>query len=287
MADLLDVMNTLVAQCTGYVYPGGTAQPPVAGAAVKVFPGWPVPAQLDTDLATAAGPTPVITTQVSVFPLGSDKNTTRYPPVAKVMSIATPTLTLQITGRTIRVGGAVPAPFTPHNMAVLLGGQPFIYPIQASDTLTSIATGLSALIAVAYPGTVNSGAVITLAADAPTPTARVGTTGEVATEWERQAQRIMISTWAPDPVTRSLISGAIKVGLAQIAFLTMVDGFGARVLAQGGGMTDGAQKAGLYRRDLIYEVEYATTTVEQTATVVALKALWQTQQGAFIASQTI
>jgi hypothetical protein len=201
-----------------------------------------------------------------VFPIGSDKNVTRYQPVPLLVTQNQPTLTLTVSGKMVTVGGAMPSPFTPQNLAVIIAGVPFIYSLQTNDTLTSIATALAVLINAQYPGTTNSGAVITLPGSFE-PTVNVGATAQMATEWERQQQRLQITIWAPDPTSRTNISKAIKVAFSQITFLAMPDGFGARVKYVGTAMTDTSERANLYRRDLIYEVEYATT-VSQTATNV-------------------
>ena len=136
MADISDVMNTMAAQITGYVYPNGTGQTSVTGKTIKVYPGWPTSSSLDADLQNDL-------TNVSIFPAGTERNVTRYRPKQNVMSIQTPTLTLTAAANVVTVGGAMPSPFTVHNLALLVDKQPFIYSVQSTDTLTSIATGLA------------------------------------------------------------------------------------------------------------------------------------------------
>jgi hypothetical protein len=119
MADVLDVVNTMVSQVAGYVYPNGTGEQSVTGGAINIFPGWPLPDQIDNDM-------PQGIVDVSVFPVpGMERNTTRYRPAQKVMSVAEPTLTLKAAANVVTVGGAMPSPFTPHNLAVLVGGHLF------------------------------------------------------------------------------------------------------------------------------------------------------------------
>lgn len=280
MADVLDVMNTLVTQIAGYVYPNGTGSASVTGAAINIFPGWPLPDQIDSDM-------PQGIVDVSVFQMpGMERNTTRYRPAQKVMSVATPTLKLTATANVVTVGGVMPSPFTPHNLAVLVSNAPFIYSVQATDTLTTIATGLATLLAVAYPGTSSSGPVITLPTGAAPIVARVGTTGTVSTEWERQQELFKVSVWAPDFATRKTVGSAIRSGFAQIHDLTMVDGYGANILFRSGPLSDDAQKPHIFRRDLDYQVEYATTTSQQLATVVATKVTFETQTGVPIITRT-
>jgi hypothetical protein len=279
MADLQDVLNILATQIAGFVYPNGTGQASVTGKAINVFPGWPLPDQIDHDM-------PLGLADISIFPTPQERNTTRYRPKNNVMSVAAATLTLTTNGRAVTVGGVMPSPFTAHNLALLVEGQPFIYSVQATDTLTTIATGLATLVAAAFPGTTSSGPVITLPANTVPIVARVGTTGTVTTEWERQQQLMQITVWAPDPTTRAAIGNAIKVALSQIAFLTMPDGFGARILYKGNRYSDDAQKPQIYRRDLFYAVEYATTVTQTLATVVATKVTYETQDGTPILTRT-
>lgn len=279
MADITDVLNTVAAQIAGYVYPNGTGQPSVTGKAINVFPGWPLPDQIDADMPQGIA-------EVSVFPVpNTEQNRTRYRPQAKVMSVVTPTITLTAGNRSLTVGGAMPSPFSAHNVAALIAGQAFIYPVQATDTLTSIATGLAALIAAKYPGTTNAGPVITLPAGVQA-TGRVGTTGLVTTEWERQAQLFQITVWAPDPATRATVGSAIKAALAQITFLLLPDGFGARIQYKRNALNDETQKVRVYRRDLFYEIEYATTVSQNIATVVAPEAQIEDMQGTAIVTRT-
>ncbi|MBB3258217.1 hypothetical protein F4827_003085 [Paraburkholderia bannensis] len=279
MADVQDVLNTVAAQIAGFVYPSGTAQPSVTGKAIKVFPGWPMPNQIDIDMPQGVA-------DVSVYATPTERNTTRYRPKQKVMAIATATISLSAGVGTLTVGGSMPSPFTPHNVAAIVGGQAFVYPVQASDTLTSVATGLANLIAAEYPGTTNSGPVITLPRGVSASAARVGTTGTVTTEWERQSQIFQITVWAPDPSTRATIGAAIKSALSQIAFITMPDGYGARIRYQRNVLSDAAEKVHVYRRDLYYDIEYATTSTKQIATVVATEVELETQDGAPILTRT-
>lgn len=279
MAALEDVLNTLTTQISAYVYPDGTGQPSVTGNTIKIYPGWPTSSSLDQDLQNEI-------TNVTIYPSGPENNVTRYRPKNNVMSIVTPTLALTANGNVVTVGGAMPSPFTPHNLALLINSKPFIYPVQPADTLTSIATGLATLLAVSYPGTTSSGAIITLPANTVPLVARVGTTGLVTTEWERYKQRMQITVWAQDPTSRGTVAAAIRTGFAQIAFLTMPDGFGARVRSNGSTLSDVLEKAKTYRRDLFYEVEYATTVSQTLATVVATQVTYETQTGVPIITRT-
>lgn len=279
MSDISDVLNGIAAQVATYVYPNGTGEASVTGVQIRTYAGWPTASTLDQDLQNGI-------VNVSVYPVGTEIARTRYSNTPVVTSIQSATLTMTVSGRTVTVGGAMPNPFSAHNMAVIIDNAPFLYSVQSTDTLTSIATALASLIAASISGVTSSGPVITLPVGLFNVVANVGTFGSYSQEWERQAHRIQITVWAPDPNTRNLVSAPIKQGLAQIAFLTMPDGYGARVKSQGGFFSDALEKAKTYRRDLIYEVEYATTTQSEVATVVAATVNYETSTGQSITSRT-
>ncbi len=246
MADIIDVQNELVAVAAQTLYPSGTGQPSLVIAPVKIYPGWPTAATLDADL-------PAGTCHVTVFPVpGMERNTTRYPQAWQDQTVTAQTLTLTVSGQTVTVGGTVS---TPQNVMLMVGGQPYVYPVQATDTLIGIATGLSSLV----PGASNVGAVITLPATAVIDAARVGTGGVSIREIRRQSRVVKLSVWAGTPALRDAIAIAIDSALAPMEFLTLADQFAARLIYHATGVVDDQQKAGLYRRDLDYLIEYATT----------------------------
>jgi hypothetical protein len=129
--------------------------------------------------------------------------------------------------------------------------------VQATDTLVSIAAALAALIVVDRPCT-SSGAVISIP-NARTIVARVGSVSNVAAEWSRQKKRFQIRAWCASPTLRAQIVDAILPGLAPMHFITMPDGYSARIRYQDDAPIDITQKSLLYCHDLFYEVEYATT----------------------------
>jgi phage tail sheath gpL-like len=167
MADLTDVENALVALIAQAVYPNGTALPSVAAIPVKVYAGWPAAAQLDADLRAGIA-------NVSVFPTDSEQNTTRYPKTWQTVAVNAPTLTLAVNAQSVTVGGAVS---TPCNLALLVSGKNYVYAVQATDTLTSIATALASLLAVDFPATTSVGAAINLPVSARIVAAKVGGSG--------------------------------------------------------------------------------------------------------------
>lgn len=249
MADLSDVGNALVAIAAQTMYPNGTGQASVAGCDVRVYQGWPVPQQLDADLAAGL-------CHVSVYPTQIERNTSRYPKDWQTLDAASPTLTATIAGQTVTIGGAIPAT---GNVSIEANGLVFVYAVQLSDTLTSIATALAALIVAGIAGTTSSGAVITIPTSAKLTAARVGAAGTIAREIRRQERQFQISVWADSPAHRDAVSQPLDIALTLLQFIALTDGFAARLIYKGSRPDDSGQKMKIYRRDLNYTVEYAAT----------------------------
>lgn len=264
MADLEDVMAVLAAKCAVTMYPKGIAAGPIVGNLIRTVQGWPDATALDKDLAAG-------NVQVSIYPLAMERNTTRFQRAWETVGLQATTLTLSVAGDTVTVGGAMPVPFSPHNLAVLVNGTGYTYSVQASDTLTSIATALAMAIGAGYPHTTSAGPVITVAGAesyAEPLVARVGGIGMSVREVRRQKRLFQITIWAPSPAARRPVSEALDVALQKDAFLTMPDGTAAHIIYSDSPMTDMMSKSRLYRRDLRYFVEYATTEQEDNAVVV-------------------
>lgn len=256
MADVIDVQTALVALAAAALYPNGTGQPSAAGGVpCKVYAGWPTESQLDSDLAVG-------TAHVTVFPRPEERNTTRFSQDWQPQTINSATLTLTINGQQITVGGVVPPANNPHNLSILANGKPYVYAVQTSDTLNSIAAALAALIAADLPGTSAAGAVVNLPGTGRIGAARVGVTGTAIREVRRQERHFQITVWADTPTHRDAVAQPVDQVLATTKFLTMPDGFAARLIYRGSPVSDNMQKTRLFRRDLIYLVEYATTQAE-------------------------
>jgi hypothetical protein len=268
MADLSDVLNVLVSQVDAIVNPNGDSQPSILGSSnnIAVFPGWPEPETLAADIKAG-------TCSVSVYPRPEERNTTRYPTDWQTVSANTATLTLTPIGQTVTVGGTVPNPISgnPHNMAVFVNYVPYVYGVQQGDTLNSIASALAALINAVVPGTSATGAVITLPTGARLGPCRVGVTAVGAQELRRQERVFQVTVWADTPAHRDAIAAPIDQAIAAITFLTLPDQFAARIRYHSSPMTDMLEKDGIYRRDLLYSVDYSTTESQVVAEVVATK----------------
>lgn len=256
MADQSDVENALTAAVAAILYPGGTpsgeAPPSAAGCPARIGRGWPAAVALDQDLRAGV-------LNVTIYPhAGSERNTTRFPPQWRPGPANPTTFTLTQAGQAVTVGGAQPAAFYPQNLAVLVGGTAFAYQTSAADTPASIAAALGASLEAALGGVTVSGATIELPASAEVTALRVGAAGQMTREVSRQSRLFQIVFWCFDPQVRDAACAAVKPALDAMEFLTLADGSAARLIYDSSYETDAPEKEILYRRDLIYEVEWAS-----------------------------
>lgn len=260
MADLTDVSDALVALIAQTLYPNGTGQASATGVPAIVYPGWPQASQLDADLAAIPAGTGRI--HVTVFPTKTERNTTRYPTTPQQQTVNAPTITLTVSGQQITLGGTVS---TPQNVAILVDASAYAYAVQAGDTLSGIAAALAGQI----PGASAVGAVITIPAGSVIRAARAGGSGTSLSELRRQQRVFHITVWADTPANRAAVAKLIDPMLAGLEFITLADGTGARIIYQSSCDDDMKQRANCYTRDLLYQIEYATTQqIDSTAVVV-------------------
>ena len=254
MADLTDVQSALVAEIAQALYPNGTAQSSAVSAACKVYPGWPVSASLDTDMAAGA-------VNISVFGTQMARAVTQMPAVWQTVGITATQLLATVAGLTITLSGTIT---TPQAVTVLQGSQAWSYAVQATDSLPSICTGLAALI----PGATSNGSTLTLASG-PAPVVRFAQPATVLQEVGRQKQIFQVSVWAPNPALRAAVASLIDPQIRVNYRLTMPDGSAAEVRFVGSADDDSLDKRVTFVRHLRYEVEFATTQTQTTTTVTA------------------
>lgn len=273
MADISEVTSTLAALISAMLYPTGTANPPAVRTNTRVYVGWPVPEQLASDLASTivgnALDLPIC--HVSVFPLPAERNTTRYLQTWQQVTLNTPTLTLTAIGQTVTVGGTIPPASNPHNAVIFANGIPYVYAVQPGDTLNSIAASLATLIAVSVPGASSAGPVVTLPASARLGAVRIGVTGTSMREISRQEKQIQIVIWADSPDHRSAIAKIIDPALKALSFIALPDLTAGRIRYCGNRESDHAEKQGIYRRDLMYSVEYGTFQSETETQITQIE----------------
>lgn len=256
MADLSDIENALVAAIAQALYPDGTGSPSVVGAPCRIFRGWPLPQRLDADLKAG-------TINVSVFPTDVEGRVTRYGRDWQELPITPPQMAATAANHQITLAGT---PTSPLNVAAVVDGEGYVYAVQPGDTLANIATGLAAQIAQITPA-VSAGPSITIPG-AYRLEARVGSVGTVIREIRRQKRAFQVTCWCANPGARDAAASAIDAALADVDFLSLPDGTAGRLLYERSRVSDDAQGEGVYRRDLFYSVEYATTRSRTAAQVL-------------------
>ena len=259
MADVADVMNALVALVDQTLYPNGSSSPSLTGATFRIYPGEPLPGQLDADIAAG-------TVNVSVFPLLGEINTTRFPADWQESTPPAVTLAAAVAGTTVTLSGTVSSP---QNVALLVDGKSYVYAVAASDTLATIATALAALVNADQPASA-AGAVVSVP-NSHRIVARLGGVGTSIRELKRQLRRFRISFWCADPNTRNAAAAPVDVALAATHFLTLADGSAGRLVYHASPLIDTAETLAIYRRDLVYSVEYPTTQTESDTEIIVIE----------------
>lgn len=247
MADLCDVEAALVAAILAAGVAGPGVFPLVGGVAVRVYRG----TQEVTALSQDSGSCIV---DITVFPLpDATRNTTRWGYLTTTSSVAAG-LSVITSGQTATFSGVAVAG---ELAGVMVNGQPFVHQAQAGDSADLIASALGADVLATQVAWVQ-GSSLTV----PGAITFVARTAGVATVFEecgRQEQDVRLSVFAPSPATRDTVCRALGSALSLIAFLTLADGTSGRLRYHKTASFDGDQVASLYRRDLIYQVEYSTT----------------------------
>lgn len=269
MAGESDVGAALVATVSAILYPNGVSGDPpltVLGCPARAYRGWPNGDALDADLRAQV-------LNVSVYPRdGTDKTTTRYRPRQQAGTLAATTYTLTAgVGPTITVGGAAASPYVVQNVCALCNGMPYVYQAQPGDTAAQVAMALGALISAGLGGTTVSGETIVLPDNARIEALRVGSTAPVITEVARQQKQFQVTIWAFSPAIRDQAVNLIKPALQALTFLTLGDGTRARVIFAAERSNDAPQKEILYRADLFFLIEWASTVTSTATEIVAVR----------------
>lgn len=264
------ITNANVVGSSFTVQPKGTLASVQPG---QVLPGWPLVTEMVNILGQGAGEW-----QVTAWPIGKPKATTRYSPYDGP-GITAPTipLTSTIAGAVITFGGSVAtAPLYIHT--VVNGVADAFVATTPSQALSSVASAVAAAVnALALSGVSASasGAAVTLAGVHAFDCNIVGDSGSVSYEIARFERAIQLSTWASDPVTRSLISGALEsLGGTLQTFLPLADGSSMYVSSEGSDVDDDSQSSySLYIGHQVLSVEYGVMAVVSTAQVGAIENL--------------
>lgn len=261
MADLSDVQSVLVGLIAGWLYPVTSSGNSVLGYPVRIGQGWPTAASLDPDLYDGVA-------NISVYASPMERKTTRYMQGWQIQKSNAPTLALNAVGQVVTVSGTNPAPYSQQNCAVFVNGEPYTYPVQANDTLNTIASALAAVIAIGVPGTVSAGQTIVLPSGALLGALRVGGTGTAVKVIKNQCRMFQVIVWASTPAQRSAIVNLIDPLLGDMPRIAMPDGLYAHMSYHDSPQIDLGEKARLFRRDIRYMIDFSTTKTQGVAQVI-------------------
>ena len=247
MADLSDVEQALVLAAFVTLHPTGDVSQTVLGSTIRIYRGWPPSSALNADLANGI-------VNVSVFSIADDtRDTTRWG-LTETITPRLSTLTVAAASGSVLVSGT---PCVGQVIGVIVNDDAFSYRIRPGDTVDAVVGQLAGLIRTLHPCMQNE-AVLTIP-NAARLIARAVADAAVQTEWARQEQGFRVSVWAHSPAARDVVCSALASGFAQVAFLALTDGSAGRLRYRKTAAHDDDQSAKLYRRDLIYSVEYGTT----------------------------
>jgi hypothetical protein len=256
MADISDVEQCIVNAVYATIYPSGVNHASIIGSTCRVYRGWPIPANLNADLSAGI-------VNVTVSPdEAPGRTTTRYLPSWQTR-VSSPGTTLTAIDGVVSVGGA---PQIGDVVGILVNGTPYIYRILLSDTIDLIAEGLAASMTGSISASV-SGSAITFN-EPVVVTCRVVCDGTSQLEARRQEKGIRVIFWCPDPISRDSLSSAIDQLMVQTPFLPLDDTTSARVTYRDTSAYDQSENANLYRRDLLYDVEYATIVTQESPSML-------------------
>lgn len=249
MADISDITAYLAQQAATAVYPNGTSHPSVGNINVAIMEGWPIADQLDKDVAAGAA-------NVSVFPMqGTGKAVYQILDETYTITPAAITSTFGLVGNVITVSGAIS---TGEYLTLVIDSA-----VVCSQTGANVAAMLAALAAQA----VTAGYAATSTATTLTIpfghslVVRQGGVAVLGKVTHRQCHSVMVTVWAPNRVARNQLASAIDGLIKQSNKVAMPDTSQAIVTYSRTNVSDEQQAQTIYRRDLIYDVEYAT--VEQ------------------------
>ena len=232
MADQSDVEQALAALITS-----------VAPDA-RVYRGWPRRVALDADVAAGVSHVSV------VGDAAGQRVTTRYPTEWRVPAPRAPTLTATIAGGAVTFAGDAAAG---QIVGVEVAGVGYVHRTVSGDTPASVTAALAAEIA----GALATGPRLTVCV--PVAAVRIVADQAGVRETRRQTQGFRAVCWVGTPAARDALAAGIDAALSAVAFIDLPDGTKGRLRAIGSLISDRARDAGLWRRDLMYSVDYATT----------------------------
>jgi hypothetical protein len=256
VADVADVEAALVGAVLGTLYPNGATTLSATGTPVRVFRGWPTTGLLMQDRAAGG-------IDISVFGIpGTTRNTTRWGVQVSELP-SDPSLSVEVSGNSATfLGTAAQGDLA----GALVEQNAYVYQAQQGDSAALVTAALADLIRADMICWVTQATLTVPGVSALV--ARTASAVSALVEWGRQEQQFRISVWAPSPAARDGCAALVMQGLVPLAFITLSDGTGGRLRFHGTANLDDDQTASIYRRDMIFIVEFGTTLLVTNPTML-------------------
>jgi hypothetical protein len=270
MADLSDITALFASMAAATIYPNGNSQPSIINGPVKIFEGWPIPEIIDLDMRgqmlvnsvvapTGVGPI----CSVSVYPM-PNSGALAYQILDEPYIVVPPVhgLTPTIIGGAIALSGT---PGTGEFVTLILDKHVYS---RGGASISAILAALLTDVLVDYPTAYVSGN--SLMTPATHVTARIGAPATMAQVTHRQIESVMVTVWTPDPERRTALVAPLDVMFKKNLRVALPDTSYAIIRYQKTNSTDAHQTVGIYQRDLIYTVEFATLDTFPVVEVTAI-----------------
>lgn len=244
---------------TAALYPNGTGSPSAIGAPCKIYPGWPNSTALDADLRAG-------TVHVSVFPLqGSTAKAPLTLDNPQIIVAPVHGLTASVSNTAITITGTP----TTGEFATIVADDTHVYSAPGA-TAAAILAALLAAAQVNYPGASLAGSTLTF----PTSrlVVRIGAPATVGNVLHRQKQAFNLTTWAPSDALRTSCASLIDIALKKVNTVTFPDTSQGLLTFDRTLVSDLMERAICYRRDLVFNLEYATLDIYQAVEVTTVGA---------------
>lgn len=269
MADLSDLTAYLAGVAAAAVYPNGILQPSVAAMDVRIFEGWPQAEKLDRDVsglnddgtARTNGPA----AQVSIYPMpGTGNSVFQIQDRDYVVTPVSLGMAVSVVGNVISVVGQPNA----GEFLTLVCDDAVILSRGGASTAALLAALAADAIAAGYAAT--SDATSLTVPFGHELVVRQGGKAKMGRVINRQCQLIMISVWAPNRIARAQLAAAIDELVKEKVRISLPDTSQAIVKYNRTNVSDEMQTVTVYRRDLIFDVEYATLKIFDAYTVTSV-----------------
>jgi hypothetical protein len=225
---------------------------PTINTDFRAYRGFPLDTQLNNDLKAGVS-------NISVFSSPElARNTTRFlrAMTPQIASQASATLTVSMTStpgvQSVITFSGTATPSEVIGIGAVTSG--YAYRVQPSDTPTSVAAAFAANM----PHATSSGPVLTIVTPHEVSVA-FSADFTMLTEVHRQIQTIRVSVWTPTTELRDLICATIDPAIMwQDRIIFPDNSISGPICAAGTFVDDVVGIEFMWRRDLLYDIEYAT-----------------------------